>query len=160
MKKIFINTACFLTFALFLVSCNRGDGNPHPIPICAVDFRINTQSTDNDFITGMVKTFNHPRLGNFGCGHGWVPAGVVVVFLDFDDIRAFDMACPNCHWTGGVVIEWQLTARAIPNYFQCQFCESQFNPLDGTPMPGSATQFVMREYTATRINNWEIHVRN
>jgi len=157
-KRFYIYTVCFLTLALLVFSCNDGDGNPHRIPICTVSIDIDQRSHDNDFAPGRIKTFDH-RRGPSGCYGSW-NGGVVVVNIDNEDFRAFDMACPNDHWLGGVVIEWQLLSREIPPYFQCAMCNTRFNPLDGTPMEGAATRYVMRQYSVTRAANGIIQVRN
>jgi len=156
MKKYFIHTACLLTFALFFFGCNRGDGNPNPIPICPV--RIEIGVMDNDLVPGNVKTFNNSR-GMAGCNwHG--TGGVVVYNINGEDFLAWDMACPNDHWAGAVVIGWQLTAQPRPLYFQCSMCHTRFDPLTGTPLPGAATRFVMRQYSVTRQANGTILVHN
>ncbi|MCL2414541.1 MAG: hypothetical protein FWC94_04730 [Bacteroidales bacterium] len=147
-----------MILALFLSSCNRGDGNPHQIPICTVHIDIYLDSFDRDLVPGRVKTFNNAR-GMAGC-YGHRNGGVVVINLNGDDFLAWDMACPNDHWMGGVVIPFHSLAQAMPDYFHCSMCDTRFNPLDGQPMTGAATRFVMRQYSVTRVSDRLVRVYN
>jgi len=90
-----------------------------------------------------VKTFSNQT-------HIAGVAGVVVVNLNGEDFFAFDMACPDCVWVGGAVIEWQLTAQPMPEAFVCLQCGNRFNPLDGRPMRGGAqSRYTLRQYQVT-----------
>jgi len=140
MRKFLLHTACFLTFSLLFSSCEEERSR---IPFCQVNIHIDLRSgVDSDLVAGHVKTFDEAR-GWAGC------RGVVVINLNNEDFLAFDMACPDCIWTGGTVIEWQLLAQPIPPYFECSQCNNRFNPLDGRPMRGSDSRYTLRQYQVT-----------
>jgi len=155
MQKFFTNTVHFLILALLFFSCRDGDGNPHPIPLCVVSIDIDQRGLDNDFVPGRMKTFDD-RRGPAGC-YGNRGGGIVVINLNDEEFFAWDMACPNNHFAGCIVVQFRLTSQEIPTYFECSLCKIRFNPLDGTPISGS--RYVMRRYRATRQPNGIIEVR-
>ena len=134
-----------MVLALLFFSCRDGDGNPHPIMVCTVSIPINRNSHDNDFAPGRMKTFNSGR-GQAGC-YG----GIVVLNINDEEFLAWDMACPNDHFYGCRVVVFSQLAQEMPVHFEGTLCRTRFNPLDGRPMAGSATRFVMRGYQVSPV---------
>ena len=154
MQKFLLYTTCFFVLSLLFSSC---EDERTRIPFCQVDIRT-VQGMDTWVLfPGQMKTFNEGERPG-----GWAGCrGVVVINLNNEDFLAFDMACPNCVWVGGAtVVEWQLLAQPMPNYFHCTMCNTRFNPLDGRPMQGAETPYTMRQYRVTRLSEWELHIHN
>ena len=141
MQKFLLYTTSFLALSLLFSSCEDEHSR---IPFCQVSIAIDLRSHDEDLGRApfLIKTFDrHSHMA--GC------AGVVVVNLNGIDFVAFDMACPDCVWVGGVVVPHHHFAQPLPEAFECSQCDNRFNPLDGRPMQGSNTRYTLRQYRVT-----------
>jgi hypothetical protein len=137
MKKNFTHIICFWCLVTFFGACK--DRNPDPIPHCPVYIIIYRDSRDSDLAIGRMKTFNNGR-GDAGC------YGVVVVNLNNEDFLAYEMGCPNDWRYGGMIVKHELSAREMPDYFECSECKTKFSILDGQPMPGAVSRYPMKAY--------------
>jgi len=141
MRKFLLYTTCFLALSLLFSSC---EDERSRIPFCQVSIHIDLRTHDRDLDVPLrVKTFNNQR-NIAGC------AGVVVVNTGAEFL-AFDMACPDCVWTGGIIIQHHphYLAQDMPEAFECTQCDNRFNPFDGRPMQGSDTRYTLRQYQVT-----------
>ena len=153
MRKFLLYTTSFFALSLLFSSCNE---EVNRIPFCQVDIR--TMDGIDSWISfpWHMKTFNERERPG-----GWAGCrGVVVLNLNNDDFLAFDMACPNCIWVGGTVVEWHEFAQPIPDHFHCRLCDTRFGIMDGRPLAGSDTRYGMRQYHVERLSNGQLHIRN
>ena len=135
MRKFLLYITCFLALSLLFSSCGEEQSR---IPFCQVSILIDLRGHDGDLVAGQVKTFDE--------GRGWAGCRGVVVINTGGEFLAFDMACPDCIWVGGVVIQHRFQAQQIPDALECSQCSNRFNPLDGRPMQGSLTRYTLRQY--------------
>jgi len=156
MKKYLTNTVWFLILAVLCLSC-KDERNPYPIGNCTVFFIIYLDGFHSDFVPGRMKTFNR---GNSG-GHTGCYDGIVVLNLDGENFLAYDMACPNDHYYGCMVIDFHSGTREFPAHFECACCKTKFNILDGRPMAGAQTRYPMKKYKVSPVSGqrrqFEVH---
>jgi len=153
MKKYLTNTVWFLILVVFGLSCDN-ERNPYPIGNCTVSFVIQLDGWHSDFAPGRMKTFNRAN----SAGHTGCYDGIVVLNLDNENFLAYDMACPNDHFYGCMVIDFHPGHREFPTdslrpdlppHFRCSCCNTRFNILDGRPMRGADTRYPMKSYKIT-----------
>ena len=153
-KKI-CHLICFLSIVALLGGCND-DRNPYPIPnYYPVNISILLDSFDSDLAIGRVKTFNSQR-GSAGY------FGVVVYRYGAEDFYAYDMACPNDHYSGCTVIEHSLTATDPHGLnLECsRCCKTKFSLLSGYPVETTFYKYPLRQYQVTKVRDRQFLVYN
>lgn len=143
-----------LLLILFLGSC--GKKNPYPIPnYYTVNINIDLNGFDNDLSIGSVKTFNNNR---YSAGY----RGVVVYRNGLDEFCAYDMACPNDHYSGCTIIDDTIVSRPAPSdlCLSCRYCcNCKFSLLDGSPQ-SSGCKYPLQRYQVTKINDHKFLIHN
>ena len=128
-----------LVVGLFFLSCG---GVVDTIPHTKVNFTIPIYATNlihvggHEYFTGGIS-------------------GIVVYSVDMSYFCVYDRACPFDWEHGGYVIfdpaDLQL---------KCEICGSTFNILNGYPMSNSTSNYFLKSYRSSLIDDSRLHVYN